>query len=250
MTEAGHEVLARCDEAVNDMENAMLADLDDDARAQLLDGAHRLRAPPRRRAAGRVGRPPDETSGNLILSPPRRGECLVRHPPRPRPSADEHGEALLRVRDLRVDLRRRGAGAARRVAGRCPSGAIVAVLGNNGAGKSTLLRAISGTLRRAARRGHRRRRSSWRAAACSAATPPTSPAAGVVQVPEGRRIFSQPDGRGEPPRRRARRARQGGARARPRLGARAVPDPRRARRASAPGCSPAASSRCSRSAAR
>ena len=48
VTEAGLTVLARCDEAVNEMEGRMLADLDDDARAQLLDAltgcVHRLGA--------------------------------------------------------------------------------------------------------------------------------------------------------------------------------------------------------------
>jgi DNA-binding MarR family transcriptional regulator len=48
VTEAGLAVLARCDEAVNEMEGRMLADLDDDARAQLLNAltgcVHRLGA--------------------------------------------------------------------------------------------------------------------------------------------------------------------------------------------------------------
>ena len=58
------------------------------------------------------------------------------------------------------------------------------MLGNNGAGKTTLLRAISGTLRAAAGA-----RSPSPAARWSAPSPRTSPAPGVVQVPEGRRIF-------------------------------------------------------------
>jgi DNA-binding MarR family transcriptional regulator len=36
LTDAGSEVLARCEAAVTEMENRMLADLDDDERAQLL----------------------------------------------------------------------------------------------------------------------------------------------------------------------------------------------------------------------
>ena len=48
VTEAGRTVLARCDAAVNEMEGRMLADLDEDARAQLLDAltgcVHRLGA--------------------------------------------------------------------------------------------------------------------------------------------------------------------------------------------------------------
>ena len=37
LSERGHEVLAACDRAVTHMENAMLADLDDAGRKQLLD---------------------------------------------------------------------------------------------------------------------------------------------------------------------------------------------------------------------
>jgi DNA-binding MarR family transcriptional regulator len=48
LTQAGHEVLRRCEDAVTQMESRMLADLDDDARAQLLkalkDCVHRLGA--------------------------------------------------------------------------------------------------------------------------------------------------------------------------------------------------------------
>jgi len=48
VTEAGLAVLARCDEAVNEMEGRMLGDLDDEARAQLLNAltgcVHRLGA--------------------------------------------------------------------------------------------------------------------------------------------------------------------------------------------------------------
>jgi ABC-type branched-subunit amino acid transport system ATPase component len=71
-----------------------------------------------------------------------------------------------------------------------PTGAAVAVLGANGAGKSTLLRAISGTLPHQGGRleagtiefvGRRLDR-------CSAAEVVET---GVVQVPEGRRIFTR-----------------------------------------------------------
>lgn len=48
VTGAGLEVLARCDEAVNEMENRMLADLDGEAREELLHAltgcVHRLGA--------------------------------------------------------------------------------------------------------------------------------------------------------------------------------------------------------------
>src|SRR5437667_9933405 len=62
-------------------------------------------------------------------------------------------------------------------------GEIVAVLGSNGAGKSTLNRAVSGVLR------------PWRGVirfsggAIERARPSTIVAQGLIQVPEGRRIF-------------------------------------------------------------
>ncbi len=70
-----------------------------------------------------------------------------------------------------------------------PDGAVVAVLGSNGAGKSTLMRAISGVLgqhrgrieRGEVRLGERR---------LNGVRPAEIVRAGVVQVPEGRRIFA------------------------------------------------------------
>ena len=48
LTDAGHEVLARCEQAVDEMESRMLADLDEEDRAQLLkalkDCVHHLGA--------------------------------------------------------------------------------------------------------------------------------------------------------------------------------------------------------------
>ena len=203
----------------------MLADLDDEARERAAQGAHRLRAPPRRRASGRVAggltniRQPDTFAS-------RRSECLGRHPPRPRPAPTSTARRCWACRTCRSPTP-----ACRRCTTcrwRCPERAVVGVLGNNGAGKTTLLRAISGTL--AAHRGAVTGGAVELAGARLLGRDSADVArAGVVQVPEGRRIFSQPDGRGEPPRRRARRARQGGARAGARLGPRAVPDPRRAR---------------------
>ena len=95
---------------------------------------------------------------------------------------------LLEVRGLTVSY----GGAVRvlhDVSMRVPDGAVVAVLGNNGAGKSTLLRAISGTL------GHHRGAiESGSIELAGRSLRGTDPAeivrAGVVQVPEGRRIFS------------------------------------------------------------
>lgn len=71
-----------------------------------------------------------------------------------------------------------------------PDGKVVAVLGSNGAGKTTLLRTISNTLK-----GHRGKIETGRVVfdGISLAGRDTSAivATGVVQVPEGRRIFSR-----------------------------------------------------------
>ena len=155
---------------------------------------------------------------------------------------------VLDVRDLHVTY----AGAVRALAGvslEVPEGAVVAVLGNNGAGKSTLLRAVSGTLR--GQRGAITGGSIELAGRSLIGLDPADVArAGLVQVPEGRRIFGRLTV-GENLRAGGIAARDKAARERARtLGARAVPDPRRARPPARPACSPAASSRCSRSAAR
>ncbi len=89
--------------------------------------------------------------------------------------------ALLDVRDLVA-----GYGAADVLRGidlAVGAGEIVAVLGGNGAGKSTLNRTISGVLR--ARAGTIR----FDGAAIDAETPSAIVARGLIQVPEGRRIF-------------------------------------------------------------
>ena len=98
-------------------------------------------------------------------------------------------DALLDVRGLSVSY----SGAVqtlRDVSLAVPGGGIVAVLGNNGAGKSTLLRAISGTLRSQGGRidageVHLEGR------ALRSADPADIVRAGVVQVPEGRRVFAE-----------------------------------------------------------
>src|SRR4051794_14008759 len=71
-----------------------------------------------------------------------------------------------------------------------PDGKVVAVLGSNGAGKSTLLRTISGTLRL-----HRGRIDAGSVRFgdddLGSRDPAQTVRLGVVQVPEGRRIFGR-----------------------------------------------------------
>src|SRR4051812_9041577 len=93
---------------------------------------------------------------------------------------------VLEVRDLHVSYG--GVRALRGVSLTVTEGEIVAVLGNNGAGKSTLLRAISATLP-----AHHGRVESGSVAVLGTQVDGKDAAdvvrAGVVQVPEGRRIF-------------------------------------------------------------
>ena len=96
---------------------------------------------------------------------------------------------MLSVRELEVSY----GGAVRALRGvslDVPGGGVVALLGSNGAGKSTLLRALSGTLRGAGGAigagtieldGRR----------LNGRSPAAIVDAGVVQVPEGRRIFTR-----------------------------------------------------------
>ena len=96
---------------------------------------------------------------------------------------------MLDVRDLEVSYS--GAlSALRGVSLAVPEGAVVAVLGANGAGKSTLLRAISGTLDLqggATDAGEIR----FEGRDLRGAGPAEAVRAGIVQVPEGRRIFGE-----------------------------------------------------------
>jgi branched-chain amino acid transport system ATP-binding protein len=69
-------------------------------------------------------------------------------------------------------------------------GAVVALLGSNGAGKTTLLRALSGTLR--LHRGRVERGDViYRGESLKGRDPARCVASGLVQVPEGRRIFTR-----------------------------------------------------------
>ncbi|HEX4720377.1 MAG TPA: ATP-binding cassette domain-containing protein, partial [Thermoleophilaceae bacterium] len=103
-------------------------------------------------------------------------------------TTEEANASILEVDDLHVSYG--GVRALRGVSLAVAQGQIVAVLGNNGAGKSTLLRAISGTLalhranldRGAVRLGGRE---------LAGLDPANVVRAGVVQVPEGRRIFGE-----------------------------------------------------------
>jgi ABC-type branched-subunit amino acid transport system ATPase component len=100
----------------------------------------------------------------------------------------EAGHGLLQVRDLQVSYG--GVRALRGVSLAVPDGEIVAVLGSNGAGKSTLLRAISGTL--ALQRGRiNGGRIDLAGRSLTGLDPAEVARAGVVQVPEGRRIFAE-----------------------------------------------------------
>ena len=172
LSERGQEVLAACDRAVTHMENAMLADLDDAGREQLLERARRLRLPARRRLRPALTRP---QVGEY--SKPVADRCFrvrvdsIRCPDTFRQATDEErgvvqvaqeirgggssvtAEPALRVQDLRVSY----AGAVQALRGvslSVPEGAVVAVLGNNGAGKSTLLRAALRHARRPERGDH------------------------------------------------------------------------------------------------
>ncbi len=95
---------------------------------------------------------------------------------------------MLRLRDVEVTYGK-SVRATRGVSLDVPAGSVVAVLGANGAGKTTLLRAVSGTLPL-----HRGVVNSGEIIfdGCSLVgkKPAAVVAAGVVQVPEGRRVFA------------------------------------------------------------
>jgi branched-chain amino acid transport system ATP-binding protein len=103
-------------------------------------------------------------------------------------SSGGSGSALLEVEDL--DVSYGGVRALRGVSLRVDEGSVVAVLGSNGAGKTTLLRTLSSTLRLHKGRvegGDAR----FRGRSLRGLDPARCVASGLVQVPEGRRIFSR-----------------------------------------------------------
>ncbi|MBX9364688.1 ABC transporter ATP-binding protein [Streptomyces sp. WAC04114] len=104
------------------------------------------------------------------------------------PEAPPDEEPALHVECLDVTYGR-ALSALRSVSLTVPHGTVVALLGANGAGKTTLLRAVSGTLRlhRGAITAGRIR---YGATELDGRDPVAAVRAGVVQVPEGRRVFA------------------------------------------------------------
>ncbi len=111
------------------------------------------------------------------------------HDDSPQAPGASDGSPILEVRDLVVTY----GGAVRALRGVSLSvaeGAIVALLGSNGAGKTTLLRTLSGTLslHRGRVEGGEVR---YRGKNLKGLDPARCVSSGLVQVPEGRRIFTR-----------------------------------------------------------
>ncbi|MEU3936969.1 ABC transporter ATP-binding protein [Streptomyces sp. NPDC029044] len=104
------------------------------------------------------------------------------------PEAPPDDEPALHIEGLDVTYGR-ALSALRSVSLTVPHGTVVALLGANGAGKTTLLRAVSGTLRlhRGAVTAGRIR---YGTTDLDGRDPVAAVRAGVVQVPEGRRVFA------------------------------------------------------------
>ncbi|MFC8453635.1 ABC transporter ATP-binding protein [Kitasatospora sp. NPDC057223] len=105
----------------------------------------------------------------------------------PEPPSAPGGSAALSIEDLHVTYGR-AVEALRGVSLELPAGRVVAVLGSNGAGKSTLLRAVSGTL--GLHRGAVVRGTVRVGGQALTGDPARAVRGGVVQVPEGRRVFA------------------------------------------------------------
>jgi branched-chain amino acid transport system ATP-binding protein len=104
------------------------------------------------------------------------------------PEAPPDEQAALRVEGLDVTYGR-ALSALRSVSLTVPHGGVVTLLGANGAGKTTLLRSVSGTLRLhrgTITAGHIR----YDGTPLDGRDPVAAVRAGVVQVPEGRRVFA------------------------------------------------------------
>ncbi|WP_432136470.1 MULTISPECIES: ABC transporter ATP-binding protein [unclassified Streptomyces] len=109
-------------------------------------------------------------------------------PPRQRSAGPPLEPPALSVEGIDV-MYGRAVSALRSVSLTVPHGGVVTLLGANGAGKTTLLRAVSGTLRL-----HRGTLTAGRIrygdTALDGRDPVRAVRAGVVQVPEGRRVFA------------------------------------------------------------
>ncbi len=103
--------------------------------------------------------------------------------------AEKEMALMLRVRDLQVNYRGAILGL-RRISLEVPAGAVVAVLGSNGAGKTTLLRAVSGAI---GEYGGSISNGTvdFDGRSLVGKSAAAIVAAGIVQAPEGRRIFER-----------------------------------------------------------
>ena len=173
---------------------------------------------------------------------PRRGRGRRRaRPSRVRPRRGRDGASDRAPRARGVQARYGPVQALHDVSLTVDEGEVVAVLGANGAGKTTTLRAISGTVQRSGSLELERQRPPRRAR--------DGRAGGNRARARGPRDVRRAHRGREPPPRRLHAARPAGE-GRHAAGRRVLPLDGGARRASARGRSPAASSRCSRSVAR
>src|SRR5450759_1011750 len=154
-------------------------------------------------------------SRGTVRPPGHRG--LSRHGHRRRRCRGHLMTAMLEVKDLKVAYGK--ILAVKKISFSVEEGQVVTLIGTNGAGKTTTLRTISGLIRPASGeilfQGKRI---------------DTVPAHQIVSMglahsPEGRKIFPQDDGRGEPPS-WGLRAQGWRSQERPGRGIRPVPDPR------------------------